>query len=83
MELSQEERKSLLELIDKLSPCTAISEKENIEKFKELLDSDRSKSVTFVEAPKTFNNQVGDDKILLIPVEDKSMKSIKVMYVGE
>lgn len=35
MDLSQEERQKFLELIDKVSPCTAISEKENLEKFKE------------------------------------------------
>lgn len=52
MELSQDERQKFLELIDKVSPCAAISEKENLEKFKEWLDSDRSKRVTFVEAPK-------------------------------
>lgn len=52
MELSQDERQKFLELIDKVSPCAAISEKENLEKFKEWLDSDSSKRVTFVEAPK-------------------------------
>ena len=45
MELSQDERQKFLELIDKVSPCAAISEKENLEKFKEWLDSDRSKRV--------------------------------------
>ena len=43
MDLSKEERQKILELIDKVSPCTAISKKENLEKFKEWLDSDRSK----------------------------------------
>lgn len=43
MELSQNERQRFLELIDKVNPCTAISEKENLEKFKEWLDSDRAK----------------------------------------
>ena len=62
MDLSQEERQKFLELIDKVSPCAAISEKENLEKFKEWLDSDRSKRVTFVEAPKIFKDQVGNDK---------------------
>lgn len=56
MELSQDERQKFLELIDKVNPCTAISEKENLEKFKEWLDSDRSKRVTFVEAPKIFKD---------------------------
>ena len=32
MELSQDERQKILELIDKVSPCAAISEKENLEK---------------------------------------------------
>lgn len=45
MELSQDERQKFLELIDKVSPCAAISEKENLEKFKEWLDSDRSKEL--------------------------------------
>lgn len=35
MELSQDKRQKFLELIDKVSPCTVISEKENLEKFKE------------------------------------------------
>lgn len=30
MELSQDERQRFLELIDKVSPCAAISEKENL-----------------------------------------------------
>lgn len=77
MELSQDERQKLLELIDKVSPCTAISEKENLEKFKEWLDSDRSERVIFIEAPKTFKDQVGDDKVFLIPtnIPEKNNKS--------
>ena len=43
MELSQDERQKFLELIDKVSPCAAISEKENLKKFKKWLDSDSSK----------------------------------------
>ena len=58
MDLSQEERQKFLELIDKVSPCTAISEKENLDKFKEWLDSDRSKRVTFVEVPKANAKKV-------------------------
>lgn len=53
MDLSQEERQKFLELIDKVSPCTAISEKENLEKFKEWLDSDRSKEL-LVECSKNI-----------------------------
>ena len=74
MDLSQEERQKFLELIDKVSPCTAISEKENLEKFKELLDSDRLKRVTFVEAPKIFKDQVGNNKVFLIPINDEAIK---------
>lgn len=43
MQLSQDERQKFLELINKVSPCAVISEKENLEKLKEWLDSDRSK----------------------------------------
>ena len=35
MELSQEEKDKLYELIDKLNPCVAIASKEVIERFKE------------------------------------------------
>lgn len=83
MELSQDERQKFLELIDKVSPCAAISEKENLEKFKEWLDSDRSKRVTFVETPKTFKDQVGNDKVFLIPINDEDIKSIRVIFEGE
>lgn len=74
MELSQDERQKFLELIDKVSPCTAISEKENLEKLKEWLDSDRSKRVKFVEASKIFKNQVGNNKVFLIPINDEAIK---------
>lgn len=83
MELSQDERQKFLELIDKVSPCASISEKENLEKFKEWLDSDMSKKVTFVEAPKIFKDQVGNDKVLLIPTNDEAIKPIKVIFEGE
>ena len=83
MELSQDERQKFLELIDKVSPCAAISEKENLEKFKEWLDSDRSKRVTFIEAPKTFKDQVRNDKVLLIPTDDETIKPIRVVFEGE
>lgn len=83
MDLSQEERQKILELIDKVSPCTAISEKENLEKFKEWLDSDRSKRITFVETPKSFKDQVGSDKVLLIPTNDEVIKPIRVIFEGE
>lgn len=83
MDLSQEERRKFSELIDKVSPCTAISEKENLEKFKEWLDSDRSKRVTFIEVPKSFKDQVGADKVFLIPTNDKAIKPIRVIFEGE
>lgn len=83
MNLSQEERQKFLELVDKVSPCVAISEKENLDKFKEWLDSDRLKRVTFVEASKTFKDQVGDDKVFLIPTDGKTMKPIRVIFDGE
>ena len=83
MKLLQNEKQKFLELIDKVSPCVAISEKENLEKFKEWLDSDRSKRVTFVESSKTFENQVEGDKVFLIPTDDKTIKPIKVIFKGE
>lgn len=83
MDLSQEERQKFLELIDKVSPFIAISEKENLEKFKEWLDSDRSKMITFVEAPRTFKNQVESDKVFLVPTDDKTIKPIRVIFEGE
>lgn len=82
MELSQDERQKFLELIDKVSPCAAISEKENLEKFKEWLDSDMSKRVTFVDAPKIFKDQVGNDKVFLIPTNDEAIKPIRVIFEG-
>ena len=83
MKLLQDEKQKFLELIDKVSPCIAISEKENLEKFKEWLDSDKSKRVTFVESSKTFENQVEDDKVFLIPTDDEAIKPIKVIFEGE
>lgn len=80
---SQDERQKILELIDRVSPCTAISEKENLEKFKEWLDSDRLKRITFVEASKIFKGQVGNDKVFLIPTNDEAIKLIRVIFEGE
>ena len=57
--------------------------KENLEKFKEWLDSDRSKRVTFVEVPKTFKGQVGNDTVLLILTKDEARKPIRVIFEGE
>ena len=83
MELSQDEKQKFLKLIDKVSPCAAISEKENLEKFKEWLHSDRSKRVTFVETPKIFKSQIENDKVLLIPTNDEAIKPIRVIFEGE
>lgn len=83
MELSQDEIQKFLELIDKVSPCVAISEKENLEKFKEWLDSNMSKRVTFVEAPKIFKDQVGNDKVFLVPTNCGAIKPIRVIFEGE
>ena len=77
MDLSQKERQKFLELVDKVSPCTAISEKENLEKLKEWLDSDRAKRVTFIESSKTFKDQVGNDKVFLIPTNNEALKPIR------
>ena len=83
MEISQQERQKVLELIDKVSPCVAISEKENLEKFKEWLNSDMSKRVTFVEAPKIFKDQVENDKVFLVPTNYEAIKPIRVIFEGE
>ena len=83
MDLSQEEHQKILELIDKISPCAAISEKENLEKIKEWLDSDRSKKVTFVEASKLLESQGLNDKVFLMPIGDKAINPIKVIFEGE
>ena len=52
IELLQDEKQKFLELIDKVNPCIAISEKENLEKFKEWLDSDRSKKLHLLNPQK-------------------------------
>jgi hypothetical protein len=86
MELSQDERQKNFELIDKVSPCIAFSVKENLEMFKEWLDSERLKKVTFVEVPKKFEDEVGEDKMFLIPLiptNDENEKPIKFIFKGE
>ena len=77
MELSQEEKDKLYELIDKLNPCVAIASKETIERFKEWTEE---KVKTF-EIPES-NKFLCDDKIYLIPVEPPN-KPIKVVIEGE
>ena len=74
MEMSSEEMQKFYGLVDKVAPCTVFSEEETLEKFKKWLSSDRSKTFTFVEIPKSFNNQIGDNKVFLIPTIDKPIK---------
>ena len=64
MELSQEEKDKLYELINKLSPCIAISSKKNIEQFKQWT----KEQVKVFEIPDN-DNFLCDDKIYLILVE--------------
>lgn len=78
MEMSPEEMQKFYELVDKVAPCTVFAEEENLEKIKKWLDSDRSKTVTFVEIPKSF--KTGDNKVFLIPTIDKPIKPIKILY---
>ena len=77
MELSQEEKNKLYELINKLSPCIAISSKKNIEQFKQWT----KEQVKVFEIPDN-NNFLCDDKIYLIPVELPN-KPIRVIIEGE
>lgn len=77
MELSQDEKDKLYELIDKIQPCIAISSKENIEWFKKWTEGQ----------VKTFeisdnNNFLCDDKIYLISIEPPN-KPIRVVIDGE
>lgn len=67
-----EEMQKIYEFVDKVSPCTVFIEEENLEKIKKWLGSDRSKTVTFVEVPKSF--KMGDNKVFLIPTIDKPIK---------
>ncbi len=75
--ISLEEMQKFYELVDKVAPCTCtvFSEEGNLEKIKKWLDSDRLKTVTFVEIPKSF--KIGDNKVFLIPTIDKP---IKILY---
>ena len=77
MELSQEEKDKLYELINKLSPCIAISSKKNIEQFKQW-----TKGQVRVFEITDNDNFLCDDKIYLIPVESHS-KPIKIIIEGE
>ena len=77
MELSQEEKDKLYELIDKLNPCVAIASKEVVERFKEWTEG----KVKAFEIPDN-DNFLCEDKIYLIPVEPPN-KPIKVFIEGE
>ena len=77
MELSQEEKDKLYELINKLSPCIAISSKKNIEQFKQW-----TKEQVKVFEISDNDNFLYDDKIYLIPVESPN-KPIKIIIEGE
>ena len=77
MELSQEEKDKLYELIDKLNPCVAIASKETIERFKEWTEE----QVKVFEIPDN-DKFICEDNIYLIPVE-QSNKPIRVFIEGE
>ena len=77
MELLQEEKDKLYELINKLNPCIAISSKKNIEQFKQWT----KEQVKVFEIPDN-NNFLCDDKIYLIPIESHN-KPIKIIIEGE
>ena len=78
MELSQEEKDKLYELIDKLNPCVAIASKETIERFKEWTEG----QVKTFEIPDNDNFLLCEDQIYLIPV-DQPNKPIRVVIEGE
>ena len=77
MELSQEEKDKLYELINKLNPCIAIGSKETIKRFKKWTEE----QVKVFEIPDN-DNFLCDDKIYLIPVESHN-KPIKIIIEGE
>ena len=77
MDVSQEEKDKLNELIDKIKPCVAMGSKEAIERFKQWTDGQLK---TF-EIPDNAT-LLCDDKIYLIPVESQN-KSIRVVIEGE
>ena len=78
MEMSQEEKDKLYELIDKVNPCVAIGSKETIERFKEWTEG----QVKTFEIPYNDIFLLCEDKIYLIPVEPPN-KPIKVFIEGE
>ena len=78
MELSQEEKDKLYELIDKLNPCVAIASKETIERFKEWTKG----QVKTFEIPNNDNFLLYEDKLYLLTVESPN-KPIRVFVEGE
>ena len=76
MELSQEDKDKLYELINKLNPCIAIGSKETIEQFKQWA----KEQIKVFEIPDN-DSFLCDDKIYLIPV--KPNKPIKIIIEGE
>ena len=77
MELSQEDKDKIYELINKLNPCIAIGLKETIEQFKKWTKG----QVGVFEIPDN-DNFLCDDKIYLIPVKSPN-KPIRVIIEGE
>lgn len=77
MELPQEEKDKLYELIDKINPCIALGSREVIERFKEWTEV----QVKAFEIPDS-NNFLCNDKIYLIPVKPPN-KPIKIFIEGE
>lgn len=77
MELTQEEKDKLYELIDKVKPCVAMGSKETVERFKEWTEG----QIKTFEIPDN-DNLLRDEKIYLLPVEPPN-KPIKVVIEGE
>ena len=77
MELLQEEKDKLYELINELNPCIAIGLEETVERFKKW-----TKGQVRVFEITDNDNFLCDDKIYLIPVEAHN-KSIKIIIEGE
>ena len=77
MELTQEEKDKLYELIDKVKPCVAMGSKDAIERFKSWTE----RQVKTFEIPGN-DTLLCDNKIYLIPVESPN-KPIRVIVEGE
>ena len=77
MELSQEEKDKLYELIDKLNPCVSMGSKETIERFKEWTEG-KVKNFEILDN----DNFLCEDQIYLIPIEPPN-KPIRVFIEGE